>query len=234
MAKTKAVVLCSGGLNSTVLATMTQQEHILTMMHVRIGHRADEREFELFEKQVDFFDPQHHISVEMPHFVAIGGNGRVDQDRDLENTRASAEGRSNSYIPGLVASLLSAACSWANVIGAGKIMIGVSEDLGPPGPRTSSIFPDFSREHVELCRNAILTETAPRALTVEMPLIDLPRADIIKLGQRLHAPFEMTWSCLSSGEEACGTCYGCVNRARGFVDAGLADPILSREMAGAQ
>lgn len=234
MAKTKAVVLCSGGLNSTVLTSIARQEHVITMLHVRFGHRAEEKELALFEKQVEHFDPQQNLIIDLPHVASIGGNARVSRKQTLEDARAMGDEPSNGYVPGLISSLLSAAFTWANVIGAGRILIGLSEDLGPPSPRTSSIYPDYSREHVELCGNAFLMASTAKPVKVEMPLIDLSRTDIVKLGQRLGTPFELTWSCLSSGEEPCGACVGCATRAHGFVEAGLGDPIRAREMAEAR
>ncbi|HWL93361.1 MAG TPA: 7-cyano-7-deazaguanine synthase [Phycisphaerae bacterium] len=232
MAKAKAVVLCSGGLNSTVAAAMTQQQHTLAMLHVRFGHRAAEKEARLFADQLEYFKPQQHLTIDMPHFAAIGGNARTSRKFAIEDARALGEARTNAYIPGLITTLLGAAYTWAGAIGANKIVLGVSEDLGPPAPKTSTLYPDFAREYIELVSHAFLFASAQRPINVDTPIIDLERAEIIKLGNRLAAPFEMTWSCLSSAEQACGGCVGCSTRARGFVDAGIPDPILSREPAG--
>lgn len=234
MAKPKTVVLCSGGLNSAVLSMMARQEHIIALLHARFKHRSDEIETALFEKQVEFFEPQQHLTIEMPHYVTIGGNARVSRKYNMEDARAIGEGRSTCHVPGLVSGLLSAAFSWASVIGAAKIMIGVSEDLGPPAPRTASVYPDYAREHIEMCRHAFAAASMQKPITVEMPLIDLRRTDIIKLGHRLGTPFELTWSCLASNETPCGACIGCATRARGFVDAGIPDPILTKELATAR
>ncbi len=231
MAKQKAVILSSGGLNSTVVTAMAQQEHAPAMLHVRFGHRAGDKEHALFLRQIENFSPQHHLVVDMPHFIAMGGNARVSRKYNMEDARAMHDGRSNSHIPGLIGTLICAAYTWANVIGANKIMLGVSEDLGPPSPRTGSIFPDYTREHIELIKHALLSASGQKPITIETPIIDLNRADIIKLGGRLGVPFDLTWSCLSSGDTPCGACIGCATRARGFVDAGVADPILTREPA---
>lgn len=234
MAKSKAVILCSGGLNSAVVAAVAQPEYSLAFLHVRFGHRAADRESQFFERLVDYFDPTQHATIEMPHFSSMGGNARVSRKYALEDARAISEGKSNGYVPGLVSTMLSAAYTWANVIGAQKIMIGVSEDLGPPAPRTSTIYPDYAREHIELCNQAFAIASAGKPILVEAPLIDLQRSEIIKLGQRANTPFDLTWSCLSSNEEPCGACLGCATRSRGFVDAGLPDPLLVRETAGAR
>ena len=77
MAKERVLVLCSGGLNSAVTATIASHEHSLAMLHVRFGHRAAAKEAELFEKQADFYGADKKMVVELPHFAMIGGNGRV-------------------------------------------------------------------------------------------------------------------------------------------------------------
>ena len=231
MTKEKAVVLCSGGLNSAVAATLAGSDHALALLHVRFGHRAADREAEMFEKQVEFFGPVQHLSVEMPHFATIGGNGRVSRKMQIEDALAIGDGRCSSYIPGMIGTLLGAAFTWASVIGASKIYLGVSEDLGPPGPRTSSIYADYSREHIELFKHAYALASPEKPILIETPVIDLSRTDIVKLGNRLGTPFDSTWSCISSADDPCGACLGCATRNRGFLDAALPDPLLCESAA---
>ncbi|MBN2562668.1 MAG: 7-cyano-7-deazaguanine synthase [Phycisphaerae bacterium] len=226
MAKNKVVVLCSGGLNSAVVSSLAVREHPVAMLHVRYGHRAAQKEAELFEEQADIFGVRERLVVDMPHFATIGGNARVNRKRQIEDAMAMGDEESNCYMPGLVVGLLSAAFTWASTIGATKILVGVSEDLGPPGPKTSSIYPDYSREAVQLC-NHLFGEVSPRGrISIEAPIVDLSRAEIVKIGHRLGTPFQLTWSCLSSGTEPCGACIGCATRNRGFLDAAIPDPIM--------
>ncbi|HVP12852.1 MAG TPA: 7-cyano-7-deazaguanine synthase [Phycisphaerae bacterium] len=226
MTMEKAVILCSGGLNSAVMTSVAAKEYALMLLHVRYGHRAQARETVLFEKQAEFFKAQERLVVDMPHFAAIGGNARVSRKRQVEDALALGEGTSNCYVPGFVAGLLSAAFNWAWVTGASKVFLGVSEDLGPPAPRTNRIYPDYSRAYIQLC-GQLFTEAAPgKTIAIETPLIDMNRSDIIKLGNRVGTPFQLTWSCLSSPTEACGACVGCATRNRGFLDAAVPDPVL--------
>lgn len=226
MAKERVLVLCSGGLNSAVTATIASREHTLAMLHVQFGHRAAAKEAELFEQQVEFYSAAEKLVVELPHLAQIGGNGRISRKLQIEDARALGEGKSNGYIPGLIGTLLGVGFSWASVIGATKVYLGVSEDLGPPGPRTSGIYPDYSREYVELCKHAFEVASPAKPISIETPLIDLSRTEIVKLGNRLGTPFELTWSCISSNSEPCGGCVGCATRNRGFLDAAIPDPIL--------
>ncbi len=222
-----AVVLSSGGLNSAVLTSLAAKEHAVKLLHVRYGHRAQPQEAALFEKQADFFGIKDKLTLDMPHFAAIGGNARVSRKKLIENAQAIGEGASNCWVPGLVSGLLNAAFGWAWVIGASKVFIGVSEDLGPPAPRTSSIYPDYSRECIQLHNHLLAELSRAKPISIEAPLIDMDRADIVRLGNRLGSPFRLTWSCLSSDAQPCGTCVGCATRSRGFLDAAVPDPILA-------
>jgi 7-cyano-7-deazaguanine synthase len=226
MTTEKAVILCSGGLNSAVATSVASKEYAVKLLHVRYGHRAQTKETALFEKQAQFFNVQDRLVVDMPHFAAIGGNARVSRKRQIEDALALGEGTSNCYVPGLIAGLLSAAFDWAWVIGASKVFLGVSEDLGPPAPRTNGLYPDYSREYLQLCGHLFAQASQGKTIGIETPLIDMNRSDIVKLGNRLNTPFELTWSCLSSGTEACGACVGCATRNRGFLDAAVPDPVL--------
>jgi len=226
MATEKVVVLNSGGLNSAVATSLAARDHSVFLLHARYGHRAQDRETELFNKQADAFNAKGRLVVEMPQFVAIGGNARVSRKKQIEDALALGEGASNCYVPGLILGLLSAAFDWATVIGASKVFVGISEDLGPPGPRTCSMYPDYARECVQLCGHLFEQASRGKLILLETPIIDLSRTEIIKLGHRLGAPFDLTWSCLSSGNEPCGGCVGCATRSRGFLDAAIPDPIL--------
>lgn len=231
MPKEKAIILSSGGLNSAVMSSLAADEHELAMLHVRIGHRADDREAELFEKQADHFAAAERLVIEMPHFEQIGGITRVSRERLVDDALAVGESESNACIPGLIGALAQAAFTWAHTNGATKIFLGVCENPGPPGSQTSIVFPEYSRDFALLCRHLYSVGAPNRAITLETPLIDMNRADIIRLGRRLQTPFELSWSCLASGEAPCGNCLGCATRNRGFLDAAVPDPILLQPAA---
>jgi 7-cyano-7-deazaguanine synthase len=234
MTKDKAVILCSGGLNSAVVTSIATKEYqSIALLHVRLGDRAAQKETELFEQQAEHFGVRELLAVDMPHFAAIGGNARVSRKRQIEDALAIGDTVPNCYIPGLIGSLISAAFSWAWTIGAEKILLGVSENLGPPAPKTSVIYPDYSQEFIQLCNHLSSESSSGRRINVEAPVIDLSRTEIVKLGRRLNTPFELTWSCISSGTEPCGACVGCATRIRGFLDAAIPDPIMLDAARGA-
>jgi 7-cyano-7-deazaguanine synthase len=226
MAAGKAVVLCSGGLNSAVVTAIARREHQAALLHVRYAHRAQARETELFEKLVTHFEVRDKLIVDMPHIAAIGGNARVVRKMQIEDALAMGATESNCHVRGLIGSLLSAAFAWAHVIGASKVFIGVSENLGAPGPTTSAIYPDYSQEFIHIYNHLYAAASPNREISIAAPLINLSRCEIVKLGRRMDTPFESTWSCISSGTQACGACVGCATRNRGFLDAAEPDPIM--------
>ena len=131
----------------------------------------------------------------------------------------SSPGIPTSYVPFRNAHLLSIATSWAEVIGASYIYIGaVAED--------SSGYPDCRPEFYEAFQRAITLGTKPETqIEIRTPVIAMRKSEIVELGQRLNAPFELTWSCYSQSEEACGDCDSCALRLRAFLTAGVRDPI---------
>jgi len=226
MAKDMAVVLCSGGLNSAVAAKVAAAEHSLALLHVKFGHRAAGKEAECFAALAGGLEPEKRLVIEMPHFEQIGGNARVSRKLQIDDAMAIGESGTHSHVPGLIGTLVGAAFNWATVIGAARIIVGVSEELGPPTPRLASLFPDYSREFIEMTRQAYEVASPGRTIVVDAPLIDLNRAEVIMLGHRLGVPFDRTWSCLSSNDEPCGVCIGCATRNRGFADAGIPDALF--------
>jgi 7-cyano-7-deazaguanine synthase len=125
----------------------------------------------------------------------------------------------NTYVPFRNAHFLSIATSWAEVIGATKIFIGaVWED--------SSGYPDCRPEYYEAMNRLIRAGTRPTTnITIETPLIYLSKAEIVKMGAALNAPFHLTWSCYKDSDLACGVCDSCALRLRAFKQAGIDDPI---------
>ncbi len=231
MSKEMAVLLSSGGLNSAVMTSIAADEHDLAMLHVCFGHRAEDHEAELFEKLADHFDAKERLVTDLPYFAQIGGNGRVNKKLAIEDATALGQGETNCLVPGLIGSLVQVAFAWASQLQATKVFLGISENLGAPGPRTNAVFPDYSRDFVLLCQHQYSVASPARNITIETPLIDMNRTDIVRLGHRLKTPFELTWSCIASGETPCGLCLGCATRNRGFLDATIPDPIMLQPVA---
>jgi len=222
------LVLNSGGLNSCVLTAWARQEYRLALLHAQFDHRSARRESECFQEQVAHFEAVDGLTVPLPHFQQIRGNARVDRNLAIETSQELRSGACNSYVAGLIPTLLGVAQSWAAALGASVIMIGVSEDPAGPGPAARELYPDHRAEFFHLYGQALRYATLARCpLRLEIPLLFMTRGEIIRIGQQLGAPLAITWSCLRNDDEPCGTCYGCTTRACGFAAAELADPQLA-------
>ena len=117
--------------------------------------------------------------------------------------------------------LLALAVSWGEAIGAKKVFIGAMEE-------DSSGYPDCRGAFIRAFNRAVELGTGPGSgIAVEVPLIHLTKADVVRKGVELGAPLHLTWSCYSSaGPFPCGHCASCRLRARAFGEAGVPDPIL--------
>jgi 7-cyano-7-deazaguanine synthase len=113
---------------------------------------------------------------------------------------------------------LSAAVSWAEVLGASAVFIGAVE-------QDSSGYPDCRPAYYQAFQQLILLGTRDGSIRVETPLIGMRKSEILRLGLELSAPFHLTWSCYTGEAVACGICDSCLLRLRAFAQIGEKDPI---------
>jgi 7-cyano-7-deazaguanine synthase len=215
----RAVVLLSGGMDSCVCAALAVRDHDASALHIDYGQRTEERERRSFLAICDRLGIAHRLSLRNPVFRAVGGSALTDDS--LAVPRAGSQigaGIPITYVPFRNAHFLSAAVSWAEVIGAGKIYIGAVE-------QDSSGYPDCRPDFYEAFNQAIRTGTKEGNIEVVAPLIAMRKSEIVTLGLELGAPFDLTWSCYSREDIACGSCESCVLRLRAFEAAGTRDPI---------
>src|SRR6201996_7895308 len=219
--RTKAVVSLSGGMDSCVCAALAARDYDAFAVHFSYGQRTEAHELESAQavaKQLGFKDFLH-LKIDL--FRRIGGSALTDASIDVpevsENGQIGAE-IPVTYVPFRNAHFLSAAVSWAEVLGAKKIMIGAVE-------QDSSGYPDCRPAYYEAFQQLIRMGTKEGDIKVATPLIHMRKKDIVALGLELNAPLDLTWSCYSGADEACGECDSCVLRLRAFREAGLSDPI---------
>jgi 7-cyano-7-deazaguanine synthase len=223
--KRKAVVLLSGGMDSCVTAAIANQSHQLALLHASYGQRTEARERRAFQEIADFYGAKDRLMIRLDSFAQIGGSALTDRKIAIPESSDSAAHRSEipiTYVPFRNAHFLSAAVSWAEVIGANAIFVGaVAEDnSGYPDCR-----PEYYRAFAELVRQGTRPETH---IEIATPVIALRKSEIIRRGLELGAPLNLTWSCYQFEDEACGTCDSCRLRLRAFAEAGLSDPIAYR------
>jgi len=225
--KLKAVVLMSGGMDSCVTAAIACQNYDIAALHASYGQPTERRELQSFQALADHFGAFQRLTVKLDHFRAIGGSSLTDSNLPIHDANLESREIPNTYVPFRNAHFLSVATSWAEVLGARKIFIGaVWED--------SSGYPDCRPEYYEAFNHVIRLGTKPATdITIETPLIDLSKRDIVKKGVELNAPLHLTWSCYQREDAACGVCDSCLLRLRAFEEAGVPDPIAYRRTVAA-
>jgi 7-cyano-7-deazaguanine synthase len=223
--KLKAVVLLSGGMDSCVTAAIADQTHRLALLHASYGQRTERRERRAFDEIADFYGARERLVVRFDALSQIGGSALTDNKIAVPESGAALAPEAGipiSYVPFRNAHFLSAAVSWAEVIGATSIFIGaVAED--------SSGYPDCRPEYYRAFEALIREGTRPEThIEIATPVIAMRKSDIVRRGVELGAPLDRTWSCYQSEDEACGVCDSCRLRHRAFADAGVRDPIAYR------
>jgi len=217
--KTRAVVLLSGGMDSCVCAALAARDHDASAVHVSYGQRTEERERRAFLGVCERLGIRNRLLVRNEALRAIGGSALTDATIEVPDA-APQIGHSipATYVPFRNAHFLAVAVSWAEVLGADKVYIGAVQ-------QDSSGYPDCRPEYYRAFNEAVRAGTREGRIEIVTPLIGLRKAEIVKLGLELGVPFDLTWSCYSREDVACGVCESCVLRLRAFAAAGASDPI---------
>ena len=218
-AKSRAVVLLSGGMDSCVCAALAARDHKAAAVHVSYGQRTEERERESFLGICQRLNIRDKLVVRNEALRAIGGSALTDSGIAIPSAESSGHGVPVTYVPFRNAHFLSVAVSWAEVLGAGKVYIGAVEP-------DSSGYPDCRPAYYVAFNEVVKAGTKDGRIEVVTPLIAMRKAEIVRLGLELGAPFDLTWSCYSREDQACGVCDSCVLRLRAFAAAGVNDPIV--------
>jgi 7-cyano-7-deazaguanine synthase len=220
----RAVVLLSGGMDSCVCAALAARDHEAAALHISYGQRTEERERRAFFAICDRLGIRDRLLVRNEGLSAIGGSALTDRNIGVPESHAIGRDIPVTYVPFRNAHFLAVAVSWAEVMGAGKVYIGAVE-------QDSSGYPDCRPEYYRAFNQVVKLGTKDGGIEIVTPLIQMRKAEIVRLGLELGAPFDLTWSCYSREDRACGACDSCVLRLRAFRDAGSADPIPYAAMA---
>lgn len=216
----KAVVLFSGGLDSTTcLYWALDKGYECETLTVSYGqkHEREVRSARQIAEKLGV--KQHFVTLEFPWLASSSLVDKNQRIPDLSMQEIESGKIPSTYVPGRNLVFLSVAASLMDAIGADAIVAG-------PNAVDFSGYPDCTPAFFNAAREAINRGTE-RGVTcgveVLAPLMDLSKADIVRLGARLGVPFELTWSCYSGGDKPCGYCDSCKLRARGFAEAGVVD-----------
>lgn len=216
--KSRAIVLLSGGMDSCVCAALAKRDYDVAAVHVLYGQRTEERERHSFLAICRRLNILDQLVVRNEALRAIGHSALTDENIAVPLSEEVGQGVPVTYVPFRNAHFLAVAVSWAEALGAEKVYIGAVEP-------DSSGYPDCRPAYYAAFNQVIKTGTKDGRIEIVTPLIAMRKSEIVRLGLELNAPFDLTWSCYSGEDQACGVCDSCALRLRAFEAAGVKDPI---------
>jgi 7-cyano-7-deazaguanine synthase len=226
MARNKAVILLSGGIDSATAAAIAQQDGFdLYALTFRYGQRH-ELEIKAAKRVAAWLRVREHLTIDCD-LRAIGGSALTDRIKVPKGRSASdmAHGIPITYVPARNTIFLSFGLAFAEKIEAPDIFFGANQ-LDYSG------YPDCREEYIRAFEKManLATKAAVEGkiqLKIHTPLIQMTKAEIITHGTQLGLDYTLTWSCYDPNRDgkACGVCDSCQLRLKGFKEAGLTDPI---------
>ena len=227
MNELRAVVLLSGGLDSTtVLAIAKSQGFVCNALSFRYGQRH-KVELDRAREVAERMGVERHVIVDFD--LRQFGGSALTSDIEVPKERSAADmshGIPITYVPARNTIFLSFGLAWAETLGSSDIFIGVNA-LDYSG------YPDCRPEYIEAYeRMANLATKAgvegTQKLKIHSPLVHMTKAQIVQKGRELGVDYSITSSCYDPAPDGapCGKCDSCVLRAKGFAEAGVADPLL--------
>ena len=221
----KAIVLLSGGLDSTTTTAIAQnQGYAIHALTFRYGQRH-ELEISAAKRVASYFNVVEHVIAEID-LRTFGGSAltndiSVPKDRSVEEMGNAIP---ITYVPARNTIFLSFALAWAEVLETNNIFIGVNA-LDYSG------YPDCRPEYIEAFQHMANLATkagveGKQRILIHTPLINLSKAQIIQTGLELGIDYSMTVTCYdpSTSGLACGRCDACLLRLKGFLENGISDP----------
>jgi 7-cyano-7-deazaguanine synthase len=224
----KAVVLLSGGLDSSTVTAIAHNEgYKIYCLSFNYGQR-NVAELKAAEKVASFFKVEQHFIVNVD-LGKIGGSALTDDIKVPKNQKLDNPLKNEipiTYVPARNTIFLSYALAWAEVLITDTIFIGVNV-------MDYSGYPDCRKEYISAFETManLATKTGVTGETtikIQTPLINLSKAQIIKTGDQLGLDYSLTLSCYDPDLEgrACGACDSCQQRKKGFQEAEVKDPTL--------
>lgn len=228
----KALVLSSGGLDSTtcvgIAVNKYGKENVITIS-LYYGQKHD-KELDCAKKVAEFYGVRHieeDISNVMKYAKDVcslmkGSDKEIQEKSYEEQIKEDESGRVDSYVPFRNGLLLSIAAAYADSLFHGEeceIFYGAHAD-----DAAGNAYADCSPEFANAMDNAINIGTYGK-ISVARPLINMSKAEVVRVGTELKVPYDLTWSCYKGGEKQCGKCGTCLDRKNAFKANGLIDPV---------
>ena len=224
----KALVLSSGGLDSTVcvgIAVATYGVENVATLSAYYGQRHD-KELKCAQAVAKHYGVAHY-ELDLSKIFEGSNNPLLKQSTDEVPTGSYEEQqqvnkRVATYVPFRNGLLLASATSFAGSIFPDeevRVLYGAHAD-----DSAGEAYADCSPEFAEAINNAIQIGTY-NSIKLEAPLVNLTKAQVVERGVKLGVPFELTWSCYNGGEKQCGKCGTCIDRRKAFEINNMQDPV---------
>ncbi len=220
MKKQKAVLIVSGGIDSSTLVYKTVREGYETYALTFMYGQKHKREIESACKVCDTLKVSPKIIDISSLKEILSGSALMDSMVEIPEVPETAEyyeTLKTTIVPNRNSIFLSIAIGYAVSIGASHVFFGAHHsDRG--------VYPDCRSEFVEAFEHAERIANDNPYLVVAAPFVNMNKSDIVKLGIELGVPYKEAWSCYRGGEMHCGVCSSCRERKRAFQEAGVSDP----------
>ena len=219
--KKKAISVLSGGLDSTVATAKSKDDYLIHALTFNYGQKSAEMEIKSASAVCREIGAEHTV-IELPWLSELGESALTSTAevpepsvKDLDDKDISNETARSVWVPGRNIVFTSIANSFAESSGAEIIIVGW--DL-----EEAATFPDNSKEFLNAFNNVLEVGSIDN-IRIEAPLIDMDKLDIVKLGNDIGVPLNLSYSCYKGLEAHCGVCESCMRRIRAFNRAKVED-----------
>lgn len=229
-APARALVLCSGGVDSTTLLAMACERYgaeNVVALSISYGQKH-EKEIESARAVARYYGVEQRfldlaaIFADSNCSLLSHSTEDVPEESYAEQLDESDGAPVSTYVPFRNGLFLSSAASMALSLGCCVLYYGAHHD-----DWAGNAYPDCSKEFVDAMNRAIVEGTGGE-LRMEAPFVEWSKADIVAEGIKLKVPYELTWSCYEGGDYPCGVCGTCIDRNLAFEKNGMRDPLLDR------
>lgn len=217
----KAISVFSGGLDCCVATSAFAKDWKIHAITFNYGQKAFKRELKAAKEICEKMGWTHEV-IELPWLSKISTSSLNTNEEipevsfnDLDDLEKSSETASSVWVPARNMVFTSIAVSYAESIGAEKIIVGWDAE-------EAATFPDNSKEFLNTF-NELINVGSPENIKIEAPDINLTKEEIVKLGVEIGAPMELSYSCYKGGDKHCGVCESCMRRKRAFKQLGIED-----------
>ena len=224
----RALVLCSGGVDSTTLLAMAVERYgaeNVYALSISYGQKHD-KEIDAAKAVAAHYGVEQRfldlaaIFADSNCSLLAHSTEEVPEESYADQLSESNGKPVSTYVPFRNGLFLSSAASMALSLGCSVLYYGAHHD-----DWAGNAYPDCSQEFVDAMNNAIVEGTGGE-LHMEAPFVQWSKADIVKKGLELGVPYELTWSCYEGGVRPCGVCGTCIDRIRAFELNGVTDPLM--------